>query len=513
MKVLQRILPLILFLGVNYCYAQYHSPSESSIYSDIDLPRIDITLDQDDLDFILAPENRESDEEFPAKFTYRSNLRNDSEENIGFRLRGNTSRASGKQSFKVSFNSFKKGRDLDGFEKLNLNGSSNDPSITRTKIAWDLMNERGVISPRANLVELYVNEEYRGVYTNVEHIDEEFIEERFGNKNGNLFKCLYPADLNYKGTNPNLYKEEFFGRQAYELKTNEELDDYTGLAIFIQILNRSSTSEFQKNILEVFDVYSYLKALALETLIGHWDNYGINQNNFYLYENLEGDGRFYYIPFDLDNTLGVDFFDVDWADRDIYKWYSDRDDRPLTQKILSVPIFREEYTRIVDDLLKTQFNPSILNARIDELKSQIQNAAERDVYRTFDYGFTIDDFNNSYDVALDDHNHVRYGLKEFISRRYEQALLQIDEVVFLNADKKSIGVNISPNPVNDKINLEVPNLQSDYMVSIYSLDGILLERLTHQTKSLSMTHSLKTGVYLLLVQSNGLQVSKKLIIK
>ena len=47
--------------------------------------------------------------------------------NVGFRLRGNTSRTAGKKSFKVSINSFVAGRKWNQLEKLNLNGEHNDP--------------------------------------------------------------------------------------------------------------------------------------------------------------------------------------------------------------------------------------------------------------------------------------------------------------------------------------------------------------------------------------------------
>lgn len=50
-------------------------------------------------------------------------------------------------------------------------------------------------------------------------MDEEFLDLRFGNKDGNLYKCLYPTDLHYLGSNPDEYKLEVFGRQVYQLKT------------------------------------------------------------------------------------------------------------------------------------------------------------------------------------------------------------------------------------------------------------------------------------------------------
>ena len=56
---------------------------------------------------------------------------------VGFRLRGNTSRIAQKKSFKLSYNTFVPGRQFYDVDKINLNGEHNDPSIIRSKICWD----------------------------------------------------------------------------------------------------------------------------------------------------------------------------------------------------------------------------------------------------------------------------------------------------------------------------------------------------------------------------------------
>ncbi|MEP4533234.1 MAG: CotH kinase family protein [Cyclobacteriaceae bacterium] len=501
----------LIFTFPLLAYSQILSVEESEVYDDSILPRIDITIDQADLDFILASENRESDQEFTATFQFSSLNFNALEENIGFRLRGNTSRQSAKKSFKVSFNSFEKGRDLKGFEKINLNGEHNDPTIARAKLCWDLMNSLHVPASRTNHVELYINNAYYGLYINVEHIDEEFVELRFGNKDGNLYKCLWPADLKYKGDSPDAYKEEHSGRRTYELKTNESEDDYSGLAKFIKVLNQTSSSLFEEEIEKVFDVNSYLRALAVEVLVAHWDNYGINQNNFYLYDNPT-DGKFYYIPYDLDNTLGVDFFDVDWADWNIYSWYND--DRPLTKRILAVEKYREEFTRVMDRLLREEFLPSKLNPRIDELKALIQDAAERDEFRTYDYGFSISDFNKSFETRLDQF-HVRYGLKEYIARRHETALSQLDEVIPLSTRTKTPQFNIFPNPAYETFEIQFENPSATNHLYIYTMDGKMVWTETYSENNIRVDHKLSPGTYIIGTQAEGVsdyQSTKKLII-
>ena len=151
-------------------------------------------------------QNVQSDSEFVASFHFQNAYINETVENIGFRLRGNTSREAAKKSFKVSFNTFVSGREFYGVDKLNLNGEHNDPSIIRSKLCFDHYQTIGMKASRANHVEVYINGQYYGLYISVEHIDDEFLNKNFGDDTGNLWKCLYPADLNYLGSDPNLYK-------------------------------------------------------------------------------------------------------------------------------------------------------------------------------------------------------------------------------------------------------------------------------------------------------------------
>ncbi len=119
------------------------------IFDDTQLATIQIFIDPDSLALIYAPGNEENDHEYPARFIFRNAAVHDSVENIGFRLRGNTSRYAAKKSFKVSFNTFERGRKFYRLEKLNLNGEHNDPSVIRAKLCWDLFKTMQVPSSRA----------------------------------------------------------------------------------------------------------------------------------------------------------------------------------------------------------------------------------------------------------------------------------------------------------------------------------------------------------------------------
>ncbi|MBC7124086.1 MAG: CotH kinase family protein, partial [Bacteroidales bacterium] len=173
-------LPLLVLTG----YAQ-GVVENNPLFDDSEVARVDITINPTYLQSILQAGNEESNTEYPTTFSFTSSKYTAVVENAGFRLRGNTSRYAQKKSFKVSFNTFEPGKKLKGIEKLNLNGEHNDPSIVRSKLVWDLMGEIGLPAPRANHVRLYINNQYYGLYINVEHIDENFVKARFGNNDGN----------------------------------------------------------------------------------------------------------------------------------------------------------------------------------------------------------------------------------------------------------------------------------------------------------------------------------------
>lgn len=403
--------------------AQQARPDDGYLFDQTTVPKIEVFLAQDSLDIMLQG-NLYSNHEYLAMCIITKGDTKDTIHNIGLRLRGNTSRLAEKKSFKISFNSFDKGRKYKGVEKLNLNSEHNDPSVARAKLVWDFFAYAEVPAARVNHVRLHINNEYRGLYLNVEHIDEEFVKKRFENTDGNLFKCLWPANLNFINSDPESYKFSNDGRRTYDLKTNVTEDDYSGLADFIWRLNNTVTNNFQCKIEEVLDVNSVLKAMAIDMLTSNWDGV-INQNNFYLYEDLKT-GIFHWIPYDTDNSFGIDWFGIDWATVDIYQ-FANRlgGERPLYQQMLTLPEYRAKYTYYVDQLIQTYYNNDLLDPALDNVRDMIIPFRIPDTYAQEDYDWNLSDFNNSFDNF--DDAHVKYGLKSFITKRKNKALDQLDD--------------------------------------------------------------------------------------
>ncbi len=89
--------------------------------------------------------------------------------------------------------------------------------------------------------------------------------------------------------------------------------------------------------IKLLDVSAILKYFALNNLTGSWDNYWSLMNNYYLYHNPAKD-QFYLIPYDYDNSFGVDWFNTDWSNADPYDYPKVvSGSRPLAERILNNP--------------------------------------------------------------------------------------------------------------------------------------------------------------------------------
>jgi spore coat protein H len=412
------VLLILCGLGIN---AQVNLPDNGPLFLQDEVARIDITLPEDSFLLMISDIDYGSTHEFDADFSYTSSAGTESIMNIGFRLRGNTSLQSAKKSFKVSFNTFTAGGMLHGLEKMNLNGEHNDPSILRSKLSWDLLRSAGLPGARTSHVELHINDFYMGLYLNVEHIDEEFVKKRFGPKEGNLFKCLWPADLTYLGPDQEDYQFYSGDYRTYDLKTNLQREDYSAFVHFIQVLNNWSDAEFECEIHRILNVDDYLKMAAAEVLLGHWDGYIVNKNNYYLYEN-PSTGRMEYLIYDPDNTFGIDWFGVNWAQRNIYTY--NFENRPLFDRMMNVPRYRAQYSNYLQDFITSYFNEGGIVAHAYEVQSLIAPYAELDEFMTYDYGFTYDDFLNSIDQGWG--AHVPQGIGEYVTGRVASVNTQLD---------------------------------------------------------------------------------------
>lgn len=479
---------LIVFLFIS----QIGFGQSQALFDDRRVSSIHISISADSLSWLYS--NVLNERYLKADFVFNDGQLADTVKNVGFRLRGNTSRFSQKKSFKISFNTFVSGRKYQGVKKINLNGQHNDPTMIREKLFYDIWNRCGMPQRRTTFVRLYINGNYYGLYTGLEEMDKDWLVRNFSSPGGNLYKCTYPADLQFLGLGQQTYKNivsgSVTGGRAYDLQTNETADDYSTLVQLVAGLQNASGPQMADQLNQVVNVDGYLKALAIDVSTGNWDNYAYNKNNYYLYFNPQTQ-RMEFISYDTDNTFGVDWIGINWATRLATNWIHPTEARPLAKKLLEVPEFRNRYYSYLDSISNHVVHPNIIFGHIDSLQELIYDWAAEDVFRTLDYGYTMADFELGFSGTVD--NHTPYGIKPFLSQRVASSISQVQPFLSVKSTVSAGQISVFPNPSFDRIALSAlakGNLQ------IIDVQGKVVEEFPFQQGDISISH-FPSGLYYL----------------
>lgn len=487
----------ICFLGWN----ELVSAQSQTLFKEDQVAAIYLELPADSLSYMLG--NFVHTRYLSARFIFDDGVLRDTLEEVGLRLRGNTSLGAQKKSFKISFNEFLPGREYQGVRKLNLRGQHNDPTMVREKLFYEVWKNAGMPERRAAFVKLFINQEYRGLYTNVEELDKIWLGKVYGPDEGNFYKCTWPADLVYLGADQQVYKDILNNpeERAYDLKTNESEDDYSGLVALMAALNQPVDANFPNQIRQVLNVERVLKSFAIDVATGNWDDYFYNKNNYFLYDHPTT-GQFEFVTYDTDNTFGVDWLGKNWATRNCLSWLPSGQARPLATKLLQVPEFKTTYIRYLDTLTRFITHPDTLFPRIDAMRYLITPAASADTYRSLDYGYTFADFYDGFEQTID--GHTPYGIKPFLGLRYDSIRTQIQGL--LSSSKETHNPlqawKVFPNPAIDWLYVQMDALPTaePILASIIDQTGRCLQRWEWDGSGPLYTlpvHQLVPGVYVL----------------
>ncbi|MBD7914357.1 CotH kinase family protein [Clostridium sp. Sa3CUN1] len=153
------------------------------------ITEIDIEVDEDNWNYLL--ENATDEEYINANITVNGTKYY----NVGIRAKGNSSLSTvasddttDRYSFKVKFDEYVDGQNMDGLSKFVLNNIISDATYMKEYLSYDLLDKMGVPTPAFAFTNITINGEEWGLYFAVEVIEEEFIERNYGSLSGNLYK-------------------------------------------------------------------------------------------------------------------------------------------------------------------------------------------------------------------------------------------------------------------------------------------------------------------------------------
>lgn len=209
--------------------------------------------------------------------------------NVGVRKKGFLgSQDTERPSLKIKFDEFTEQNPIEGVDRLTLNNNKQDRGLVSQALAYKLFAEAGLPASRSTLAKVWVNGELLGIYTNVESVKKPMLVRNFGDSNGKL----------YEGTVADLSVDNLNALEAKIVGENDQRDELRAVAELIAGKDDVDIEALEKRL----DVDEFLKFWAMESLIGFWDGYTNNQNNYFVYYHA-ADSKLHFMPWGTDAAL------------------------------------------------------------------------------------------------------------------------------------------------------------------------------------------------------------------
>ena len=276
---------------------------------------------------------------------------------VGVRKKGFLgSQSDTKPSLKLRYDKYVDGQSLGGvMERITLNNSVQDPSMVNTCLAYQVFAAAGNPAPRCNFATVTVNGKELGLYVHLEELKKPFLARRFDSAEGNL----------YEGTISDFTPEY---RGTMEKKTNEDEDDWSDVDTVMSALLDPSDAGLEA-LGEVVDLDRFLSFWATESLVGHWDGYAGDRNNYHFYR--EPDGKFVFLPWGVDDTFHL---------KDDPNPFDSISEPPpsvlalsaIPNRLYNVPEWRAKYAVRLKDILETVWDEDELLSSVDAMAAIVQ---------------------------------------------------------------------------------------------------------------------------------------------
>ena len=254
-----------------------------------------------------------------------------SDNNLSARIkwRGGTTNAEGKhkRNYKIKFSEDHSFFGLRNDNNWILDAGQADVFRLRNRIATELWNDfatkpyyinqepKALSGVRGQVVEVYLNEEYRGIYCLTECMDRKQMKLKKYDKDGTIHGVLWKSTgFGSSGFNvvPDGYDNSQLMMDVFEAKYPEPGDDlpetdYSILWNAINFVVNSTDEEFSEHVNEYFDIPVIIDYYLFVNVLSALDNEG--KNMYWAVYDQQNDKKITPAIWDLDLTVGSKYLD------------------------------------------------------------------------------------------------------------------------------------------------------------------------------------------------------------
>lgn len=295
---------------------------------------------------------------------------------VGVKYKGNSSynQNNDKNPLHINLDYVNEDQHYDHYTDLKLGTNYQDPSCVREVLSYDILRKY-MDAPLSNYMNVYINNQLTGLYTNDESINKHFLGGHYYDAEGEFFKCNpsggagpggggYP-DLTWQGTD----STDYYTR--YELQSEA---GWAELLAFINTLNNNPTT-----IDEILDVDRVLWMLAYNNVLVNLDSYsGQFKQNYYLYRDLNN--RWVPTIWDLNMSFGGfpgNNLSISGM-QNMTPLFSNDANHPLIQKLLAIPQYQKMYIAHMRTITNENFANGEYLVKANELMDVIDASVSSD---------------------------------------------------------------------------------------------------------------------------------------
>jgi len=305
-------------------------------------------------------------------------------DSCGVRYKGNSSYnpSNQKNPLRLELNTIKANQDYQGFTDIKLSNGYKDPSMIREILTYQIL-ENYMDCPRSNFARVYINGQYRGVYTNNESIKDDFNEAHYY-ADDTYFKCNPVGGAGPGGgTSPDL---KYLGTDSTSYFNGYELQSTYGWNRLVTLCN-TLNNDFQ-NMESTLDIDRAIWMLAFNNVLVNLDSYsGAFRQNYYI--SWDKNGRFVPTVWDVNMSFGsfpggtgsgaftpsaLDPFSN-----------STSVNHPLIKQIMANPLYKRMYMAHVRTMVQEMFESGQYETWAQSLMALADSSIQADPYKFYSY--------------------------------------------------------------------------------------------------------------------------------
>ncbi|KAG0262786.1 hypothetical protein BG011_009707 [Mortierella polycephala] len=355
-------------------------PSKSKAFKEDEIATLHLTGPVAAVTAMNTNPTAENDVKVVFRFINAKNIY--TQQNITLKTSGKSSKEFAKQSYKLKFDT-DFNQTFFSRPNIKLRSMTTEPTYMREKLYINMLNSVGVPTQQGSYVRLFINNEGYGLYLMVDDIKKSFLKQTvYGGDAkivpGSLIQANAPdaqtqADLVYKGPNSASYNSDVYTSQ--NLGNNVATEPLGQLITFmseLQAFDPVATPDPVAYWESRLELDGFLRNMALEYLMGGFDNYWMGGSNFFIYFNpiLSDTGKWQWLPTDFDGMFG-NGMEIDPAGS--YKNLTTFPiDHPLVSKlIIKNAAINAKFEQVLKEIVSTAFKPEAMLPHIDGIHNMI----------------------------------------------------------------------------------------------------------------------------------------------